>query len=84
MYEGLSCHRPEDPNYCVLRFDTMRYSLMLNEQDETAAPGDAVTKGYIMLRSMFQVYVVGSDKAIEFYQRALTKLLCAYRTMTVH
>jgi general stress protein 26 len=34
-YEGLSYHLkgPEDPNYCVLRFDTMRYSLMLNEQD---------------------------------------------------
>jgi PhnB protein len=32
-----------------------------------------------MLRSMFQVYVVGSDKAIEFYQRAFNaKLLCAY------
>jgi PhnB protein len=28
---------------------------------------------------MFQVYVVGSDKAIEFYQRAFNaKLLCAY------
>ena len=32
-----------------------------------------------MLRSMFQVYVTGSDKAAEFYQKAFdAKLVCAY------
>ncbi len=32
-----------------------------------------------MLRSMFQVFVAGSDKAIEFYQKAFdAKLVCAY------
>ena len=32
-----------------------------------------------MLRSMFQVFVVGSDKAVEFYQKAFdAKLVCAY------
>jgi general stress protein 26 len=34
-YDGMSYYfsGPEDPNFCVLRFTTQRYSLMLNEQD---------------------------------------------------
>jgi hypothetical protein len=34
-YEGMGYYfkGPEDPNFCVLRFKTQRYSLMLNEHD---------------------------------------------------
>ena len=34
-YEGMGYYfkGPEDPDFCVLRFDTERYSLMLNEHD---------------------------------------------------
>jgi general stress protein 26 len=34
-YEGMGYYfkGPEDPDFCVLRFVTERYSLMLNEQD---------------------------------------------------
>ena len=34
-YEGMGHYYkgPEDPNFCVLRFMTRRYSLMLNEHD---------------------------------------------------
>lgn len=34
-YDGMGYYfkGPEDPNFCVLQFDTQRYSLMLNEHD---------------------------------------------------
>jgi general stress protein 26 len=34
-YDGMGSYfsGPDDPNYCVLRFTTRRYSLMLNEHD---------------------------------------------------
>ena len=34
-YDGMGYYfkGPEDPNFCVLRFKTQRYSLMLNEHD---------------------------------------------------
>lgn len=36
-YEGMGWYfsGPEDPGFCVLRFHTRRYSLMLNEQEGT-------------------------------------------------
>jgi general stress protein 26 len=35
-YDGLSNHfnGPEDPNYCVLRFNTQRYNLLVDWQEE--------------------------------------------------
>jgi general stress protein 26 len=35
-YDGLSNHfsGPEDPNYCVLRFHTQRYNLLVDWQEE--------------------------------------------------
>jgi len=37
-YEGMGYYfsGPEDPEFCVLRFHTQRYSLMLNEAEGTA------------------------------------------------
>lgn len=37
-YEGMGSYfsGPEDPGFCVLRFNTQRYSLMLNEEDGNA------------------------------------------------
>lgn len=37
-YDGMSTYfkGPEDPGFCVLRFQTRRYSLMLSEQEGTA------------------------------------------------
>ena len=37
-YEGMGTYfsGPEDPGFCVLRFKTRRYSLMINEQDGIA------------------------------------------------
>ena len=32
---GMYFRGPEDPGFCVLRFNTRRYSLMLNEKDGT-------------------------------------------------
>ena len=36
-YEGMGWYfsGPEDPGFCVLRFKTLRYSLMLNEEEGT-------------------------------------------------
>jgi general stress protein 26 len=37
-YEGMGYYfkEPEDPNFCVLRFKTQRYSLMIDEKDGIA------------------------------------------------
>ena len=34
-YEGMGCYfsGPEDPGFCVLRFNTQRYNLMLDEKE---------------------------------------------------
>jgi len=40
-YEGMGHYfsGPEDPNFCVLRFTTQRYSLMLDEHDANGSAG---------------------------------------------